>query len=180
MSGLEQELIELYKDVYCFVNSRINDKEYARDITQTVMETAIDKYDSLRKKEALKAWVMQIASNKVKAYYNDLRRINSIFVYQGESSEECTCAEIDNVEDVKSDLLQLLVSKENKINLISALNRLEKKYSEVIRLNYICGYSLVEISELLNVNVNTVRTWSARGLVKLKEEYLKIDAGGRL
>ncbi len=179
MSGLEQELIELYKDVYCFVNSRINDKEYARDITQTVMETAIDKHESLRKKEALRAWVMQIASNKIKAYYNDLRRINSIFVYQDESSEGCT-AEIDNVEDVKSDLLQLLVSRENKINLINALNRLEKKYSEVIRLNYICGYSLVEISELLNVNVNTVRTWSARGLVKLKEEYLKIEAGGRL
>lgn len=180
MSGLEQELIELYKDVYCFVNSRINDKEYARDITQMVMETAIDKHESLRKKEALRAWVMQIASNKIKAYYNDLRRMNSIFAYQGESSEECACAEIDNVEDVRADLLQLLVSKENKINLINALNRLEKKYSEVIRLNYICGYSLVEISELLNVNVNTVRTWSARGLVKLKEEYLKIDAGGRL
>lgn len=176
MSSLEKELVNIYKDVYFFVNSRINDKEYARDITQTVMEIAIDKYDTLRKRESLKAWVMQIASNKVKAYYSELRRINSIFVYQGEPLEECT-AEIDNVEDVKSDLLQLLVSRENKINLINALNRLEKKYSEVIRLNYICGYNLIEISEILNVNVNTVRTWSARGLVKLKEEYIKIESG---
>ena len=54
---------------------------------------------------------------------------------------------------------------------------LERKYQDVIRLKYICEYNCIEIAEILNVNVNTVRTWSARGLVRLKEEFVKLDSG---
>lgn len=162
MKRLENELIEIYKDVFCFVNSKISDREYARDITQSVMETAIDKYNSLRNKESLKAWIMQIASNKIKIYYNDLRKINSTFTYQEDSAEEYLGIDNNRIKNIEGDLLNLLISKENKINLINALNRLDKKYSEVIKLNYICGYNFIEISKILNVNVNTVRTWAAR------------------
>ena len=55
--------------------------------------------------------------------------------------------------------------------------RQESSYQEVIRLNVICEYNLIETAEILNVNVNTVRTWSARGLVKLREEFERLDRG---
>ena len=60
-------MTQLYKDVYCFVNSRIHDPDCAKDITQDVIMIAIDRYGTLRKKEVLKSWVMQIASNAVKS-----------------------------------------------------------------------------------------------------------------
>ena len=176
MGNLEKELEEVYKCVYCFVNSKINDVECSKDITQAVMEIALEKYDTLRKKESLKAWIMQIANNKVKSYYGELRRINSIFIYQGRDGEEQKAGDIYNVVDVKTDILGMIISKEDKISLINALKNLDKNYQEVIRLNYICGYNFIEISEILNVNVNTVRTWSARGLIKLKEEFMKAES----
>lgn len=177
MKNVEKELVELYRYVYCFVKSKINDADYARDITQEVMEIALEKYSTLRKKEALRAWVLQIARNKIKAYYKDLKRINATFIYQGCDSEELVENYIDNVADIKADILALIIEKEDKKNLIRAFNCLERKYREVIRLNCICGYNFIEISEILSVNVNTVRTWSARGLKKMKEELIKIEAG---
>lgn len=177
MSNLEKELVQMYKDVYCFVLSKINDKENADDITQSVMEIAIEKYDTLRKKESLKPWVMQIANNKINAYYNNLKRVNATFVIQEKKDEDLFAMDIYNIADVKSDILSLMVNEENRINIIYALNNLDVKYKEVLRLNYICGYNFIEISEILNVNVNTIRTWASRGLIKLKAEYEKIDSG---
>lgn len=177
MKNFEMDLICLYKDIYCFVNSRINNSEYAKDITQSVMEIAIAKQDTLKKKESLKAWTMQIAYNKVKSYYNEVKKINSNFSQWEYVGEDILPIDIYNVEDIKADILNLIVTEEDIQNLMTALNRLDKKYQEVIRLNYICEYSFIEISEILNVNVNTVRTWGSRGLIKLKQEFKKIDSG---
>lgn len=177
MSRLERELVELYSDVYFFVNSRVNDQSCAEDITQSVMEKAIEKYDTLRKKESLKSWVMQIANNKIKAYYNDLKKINAMFVFQENDDGESISIDIYNIADLKADILDMIVSEQDQVNIICALNNLEEKYKEVIRLNYICEYNFIEISEILSVNVNTVRTWAARGLIKLREEFEKMNAG---
>lgn len=178
MHTLERRLTEIYMDVYYFVNSRINDDDSAKDITQSVMETAIHKYSSLKKKESFKAWVMQIANSKINAYYNELKKINSILTYRNSSTDNVTDFIVNDIEDAKADILNLLVNRENQINLTIALSRLETKYSEVIRMKFICGYNFMEISEILNVNINTVRTWSARGLIKLREEFIRIDSGG--
>lgn len=177
MLSVEKDLIQLYKDVYCFVNSRIYDSDSAKDITQEVMEAAISRHDTLRKKASLKSWVMQIASNKVKAYYNDLKRVHAVFVYQ-EREEDAENADIvDQIADTESDVLESIITKMDRINLMRALERLEKKYQMVLRLRYICEYSYVEISEIMHVNVNTAKTWAARGLMKLKDEFERIEAG---
>ncbi len=177
MLNLEKDLIQLYKDVYCFVNSRIHDPDSAKDITQEVMETAISRYDTLRKKAALKSWVMQIASNKVKAYYNDLKRVHAMFVYQEREDASENTDIIEQIADTEADILESIITKIDRINLMRALERIEKKYQMVLRLRYICEYSYVEISEIMHVNVNTTKTWAARGLVKLKDEFERIEAG---
>ena len=61
-----------------------------------------------------------------------------------------------------------------------ALERIDRKYRNVIQLNVICEYNLIETAEILNINVNTARTWSARGLVKLREEFEKLDLGEQI
>lgn len=177
MRNLEIELTQLYKDVYCFVNSRIHDPDCAKDITQDVIMIAIDRYGTLRKKESLKFWVMQIASNKVKAYYNDLKRVHAMFVYQECENDAENTDVISEIADVESDILESIITKMDQLNLMAALSRLEKKYQMVLRLRYICEYSYAEISEIMHANVNTTKTWAARGLVKLKDEFERMEAG---
>lgn len=177
MKTLEKELTSIYSDVFYFTVSRVDDVEQARDITQSVMETVIAKRDTLRNKNSFKSWVLQITKNKINAYYNGIRRYNHMFmntkIVQCDGVE---CLDID-IEEIKFDILQKLIDEEDQMNIMIALGRIDKKYQEVIRLNIICEYNLIETAEIMNVNVNTVRTWSARGLVKLREEFEKLDLG---
>ena len=179
MKAFEQELIKLYNNVFYFAVSRVHDEEVARDITQSVMESACANIMVLKKKESFKAWVMKITRNKINEYYRGIRKFNERY---DDRASEVIDGEIDSdidIEDLKTDILQKLVHEEDMINIMVALNRLEQKYQDVLRLNIICEYDLIETSKILGVNVNTVRTWSARGLVKLKAEFDSIDRGGQ-
>lgn len=179
MKLLEKDLARIYDDVFYFSISRVQDVEVAKDITQGVMESICANIGSLKKKEAFKAWVMQITKNKINEYYRGIRKFNER--YDDRTSEVINSdANGDiNIEDVKADILQKLVHEEDMINIMVALNRLEQKYQDVIRLNIICEYDLIETAKILGVNVNTVRTWSARGLIRLKAEFDSIDKGGQ-
>ena len=179
MKAFEKDLIIIYNDVFYFAVSRVHDEEVARDITQSVMESVCANIKALKRKESFKAWVMKITSNKINEYYRGIRKFNERY---DDRASEVIDGEIDgdiDIEDLKADILQKLVHEEDMINIMVALNRLEQKYQDVIRLNIICEYDLIETSKILGVNVNTVRTWSARGLVKLKAEFDSIDRGGQ-
>jgi len=54
-------------------------------------------------------------------------------------------------------------------DLIRFVLSLEKKYRIPIHLHYYEGYSIEEISRLMDVNAATVGTWLARGRKKLKD-----------
>ena len=178
MKVLEKNLEQIYKDVFYFTVSRIHDEDKAKDITQSVMESVCRNIGKLRKKESFKAWVMQITRNEISDYFRELKKARDKYNDRAsEDIDEASSEDID-VEDIKADILQKLIHEEDMINIIAALNNLEEKYQEVIRLNIICEYSLIETAEILGKNVNTVRTWSARGLIKLKEEFEKIERGG--
>ena len=180
MKVVEKDLEQIYKEVFYFTISRIHDEERANDITQSVMESVCRNISKLRRKDAFKAWVMQITRNKINDYFRELKKSRSKYDQRDpEEIENVSVEEID-VEDIKSDILQKLIHEEDMINIMIALEKLEKKYRDVIRLNIICEYSLIETAEILEKNVNTVRTWSARGLIKLKEEFEKIERGGVL
>lgn len=73
MKKFEDELARIYKDVFYFIISRVNDEEQAKDLTHNVMEIVILKIDTLRKKDSFKPWVMQIARNQINAYYNGIK-----------------------------------------------------------------------------------------------------------
>lgn len=177
MKKFEDELARIYKDVFYFIISRVNDEEQAKDLTHNVMEIVILKIDTLRKKDSFKPWVMQIARNQINAYYNGIKRFNRMFKTIDFNEENCVDAVGIDLEDLKADVLQKIMTEEDKVNIMLALERIDKKYKDVIRLNIICEYNLIETAEILNENVNTVRTWSARGLKKLKEEFIKLDFG---
>lgn len=172
MKVKEQEIVKIYNDIFYFILSRIDDPDQAKDIAQSVMEIVIANIDSLRKKDSLKSWAMKIASNKINEHYRWLQKFR---MNHTELPEEFI--EESDVEDIKADILKMLVHEEDMINIMKALDRLEKKYRDVIHLNIVCEYNLIETAEILNQNVNTVRTWSARGLAKLKEEFERIEAG---
>lgn len=179
MKHVNDRIAEHYSDVFCYIISRIDNLYVAEELTQNVIEKAIRKNSFLRKKESLKSWIMTIAANSVNDYYREVKRINTALLKE-DTVFDASAEEIKNIEDIKNDILNMIVSKESERNIIAALESLEYKYRSVITLNAVCGFSFVEISKILNVNTNTVRTRYCRGIKKLKAAYLQLDEGGVL
>lgn len=179
MKHINDRIAEHYSDIFSYIISRVDNVYVAEEITQNVMEKAIRKNSILRKRESLKSWMMTIAANAVNDYYREVKRINAALLKDDELfmiSDD----EMDNIEDIKNDILNMVINKEAERNIIVALESLEYKYKSVINLNAICGFDFIEISKILNVNVNTVRTRYCRGIKKLKTAYMQLDRGGVL
>ena len=180
MKRLEEKIVTVYSSVFIYVRSKISDDDEARDVTQSAMEKVVRKIDTLRSEKSFRPWVMTIAKNEVNAYFNRIIKHNRLFADNEKVLSDGTCISALEIADIKADILEKLTSEEDKINIMIALERIDRKYRNVIQLNVICEYNLIETAEILNINVNTARTWSARGLVKLREEFEKLDLGEQI
>lgn len=174
---IEDQIAELYKDVYYYSLARVRDEDSAGDIAQNVMEKSLLNIDSLKKEEAIKAWVMQIAANEIRLYFRSLAQYRSIFYAADEEHTEEQEKELQSITSMEADILENLVGEEEKLNLMSALTSLEEKYQGVILLKAMNEMSLVKAAEILGIKVNTARTRYARGLKLLKEAYTKVEQG---
>ena len=180
MKRLEEKIVTVYGSVFIYVMSKIGNEDEARDVTQSAMEKVVRKIDTLRSEKSFRPWVMTIAKNEVNAYFNQIIKHNRLFAGNEKVLSDGTCISALEIADIKADILEKLTSEEDKINIMIALERIDSKYRDVIRLNVICEYDLIKTAKILDVNVNTARTWSARGLVKLREEFEKLDLGEQI
>ena len=180
MKRLEEKFAAVYRSVCIYVMSKIGDEDEARDVTQSAMEKAVRKIDTLRSEKSFRPWVMKIAENEVNAYFNRIIKYKQLFADNEKVLDDGTCISALEIADIKADILEKLTSEEDKKNIMIALERIDSKYRNVIRLNVICEYDLIETAEILDINVNTARTRSARGLVRLREEFDKLDQGEQI
>lgn len=118
----------------------------AEDITQEVFLALFESSKKFEHNEHLKAWLIRVTINKCK---NHLK--SSWFKNRNELPED-----LSYMPQGESDLLQAVLSLSNK-------------YRIPIHLYYYEGYSIKEISEILEEPVATVGTRLARGRKKLKD-----------
>ena len=72
----------------------------------------------------------------------------------------------DNIDDLSI----AIEEKENLSFLWDAVKKLPIKYREVIHLFYYEGYSIKEISDILNIKEGTIKSLLSRGKALLKSE----------
>lgn len=143
------ELIQLqmkrfYRTAYAIL---LNDADAADAIQETIL-TVWEELPALRNVEYFQTWCTRILINRC----CDIRRSRSKEIPLGEWEEP-------TAEDRYS-----LEWKE-------ALSALEEKYRVPIELFYGQGYRIAEISEMLNLPENTVKTRIARGREQMKRYY---------
>lgn len=169
---LMQKATLLYDEVYRFAFSRVKDRDAAQDIAQTVMETAMIKIDAIRDETALKQWIMTITFNKIQNHFRILKE------EQGRSVRDFDDqAVIEQISDDEADILKNLTVQESRKNAITALLRIDKKYSDVIKQHIIYGDTFRVVAEKPGINYNTAKTRYLRGIPILREEFLKIEEG---
>lgn len=148
-----EQLMELYtQKVYLLAFSFVKDRGVAEDISQEVFLKAYKYLDSFRGESTLKSWIYRITVNTSKDFLKkkSLKQLileSSFFekFYRTESTET-TFLKADRNEQ----LLQIILT-------------LPIKYRAVIVFHYFYDLKISELSLVLNVNTNTVKTRLSRG-----------------
>jgi len=134
------------------------DWNLAEDIVQDVFITCYKEYENIDKIVSFKAWIFRITINKCK----DLLK-SSIFKRVVTNSNLLTLTKSSEL----SPEMAILKSGEEE-SLLTCVLELPIKYREVITLYYYEELSIEEISEILKINRNTIKTRLNRARMKLK------------
>lgn len=153
---MKDEFIELYrgvyKDLYKYALYILGNREDAED---TVSETVVDAYagfEKLRDKGAFKSWIFKILSIKCKMKLKG-------YVNKSVCLDETLDSQVyKDAEDVVG-----------RVDLQTAFSKLDDRERQIIALSVIAGYEGEEVSKLMNMNHNTVRTVKSRALEKMRK-----------
>ena len=145
-----EQTVEKYSDTItkiCLV--RLQNWTNAEDCYQNTFITLYQKAPDFRDEKHLESWLIRVAINKC----NDYIRSNKKTI------------PLENVQNLAFSI------DEDKSDLTFALCKLEPKYRDVIYLHYYEDYKLEDISDILNIKLNTVKSLLKRGKEKLKKIY---------
>lgn len=135
------------------------DWSLAEDIVQDVFITCYREYEKLEKISSYKAWIFRITINKCKDFLRS-SFFKRVFVNSDLISHE-------KADPLSPEMSTVKASEEEFLS--QCVLALPLKYREAILLYYYEGLSIDEISELLKINKNTVKTRLARGRGKIKK-----------
>ena len=139
-------LIETYSDtVYRLAMSRTKRKETSDDVYQEVFLRLAKKIPEFENEEHEKAWIIRVTINCSKSILGDK------FVKHNSPIQD-----------------EIQANDEQKSEIYYAVLNLPLKYRTVIYLFYYEGYKIEEISKILKVNENTVKSQLMRARNKLK------------
>lgn len=145
-------ILNMQHDLYKIAKMRLVNEA---DIEDAIQDTIIEMYESIRKlrdSKAFKPWITKILINKCNKIYRK-KRMNEVSFEEG--IENYLVNEADNLG-------------ESDYNFYLLVKSLDYDDRMIITLYYLMGYKIKEISQMLKMNENTVKTRLARSKEKLK------------
>ena len=164
------DLMNLYsKKVYLLAYSYVKDQGLAEDISQEVFLKCYKSLNQFRGESQISSWIYRITANTAKDYLRS--KSFNILKYPKSFFEGLT--KRDTPEDE-------VLKKDQKEVVLQTVLSLSTKYREIIILHYFQDEKLETIAEILNLNINTVKTRLSRGRLILKEKLISFTGGDLL
>lgn len=152
------------KPVYNFLFQLTRNRTIIDDLTQETFIKAWKKIKSFDRERNFKTWIFTIAKNTAYDYFKKKKTIPfSNFIDEKENNK------LDNVSDESILPDEILNQKDIAKDLEKKLEEIPKRYRIILTLRYKDDLSLQEISEILKVPYNTVKSGHQRALRKLRE-----------
>ena len=152
------ELILSYKnDMYKMAYARLNNIE---DINDAIQECILKAYKNIKKiksPSSFKPWLLKILINEC----------NKIYIQKNKHKHI-------SIEDINNKINDYSILATENIEFYDILNVLNTDERTIILLYYSERYKIKEISEIIQMNENTIKTKLARARSKLKK-LLKED-----
>lgn len=166
-TALETLILRYLKPIYGFLFYYTTDAEASSDLTQ---ETFIKVWCNLKQfqpDKKFKTWLFTIAKNTALDW---LKKKKAVPFSQLTTDDDYN--PLDNLPDPRDLPDAWLAKQEIGEELQSALQQLPAHYREVLLLYYYQQFSLTEIAEMSEQNINTVKSRHRRALQAL-EKILK-------
>ncbi|RBP95834.1 RNA polymerase sigma (SigV) subunit [Cytobacillus firmus] len=138
------------EDFYRLAFSYVKNQEDALDIVQESIKKALISIETIQKAGSIKSWFYTIV---VRTSIDFLRKQKKITLMDDQTLEFLSHGIVDSYND---------------IDLSNALDELPVQYKTVIILRFFEDLKLEEISEIIDENINTVKTRLYRGLKLLR------------
>ena len=165
-------LVDEYYDKllnYCKHSVRYHDE--AEDMVQNVFIKAKNSISNFtvdgRAAVTLGPWLWTITKNTIRDYYRN-KKIRNERMQFPQPSETASARNVLEVIDGHTGPRTKAGKQDRHRMLLEGLDKIDRKYSEVIFLRYIDGLSRKEMAELLGVAEDTVKTRLRRALEKVK------------
>ena len=149
--AFNQLIIHYQNDLYRIAKSRLYNEDDVCDAIQETILTAYQSIDKLVKTSSFKAWLIKILINNCNKFYQTNKISTSLFTEND---------------------LSLSYGLESNLEFLNLMNSLSIDERTIFILYYQDGYSTKEISKILDINHNTVRSKMLRAKSKL-ENILK-------
>ena len=161
----EKQAFEFLYDKYkskitYFIYNIVKDYQKSEDLTQ---ETFIYIMQSKMKEDiSFKYYIYLVAKSKAFNYINKEKRRNEII-------DEY----LSNDDQVEKDVIDLVINKEIKKDLLDSINLLDEKYKNAVYLVNIENLSYQEVAEILGEPLQNTKSLVHRGKKQLKKILLK-------
>ena len=133
----------------------VKDTDVAKDIAQDSWQVIISKINQLKDPYSFSSWASRIVYSKSLDWLKaSKRKQNHLEDYKYEQ-------EVDNLETKENESI--------KAQLLKTIKTLPEHQQMVIKLFYVQGYSLKEISSVLNISVGTTKSRLFHTREKLKQ-----------
>jgi RNA polymerase sigma-70 factor, ECF subfamily len=160
---------EYGQSVLWLAYSYVKDKNLAEEITQDVFVICYKKLETFREESSIKTWIYRITTNRCK----DVMKSRS---YKYKKMTQSLFEHFVSKDDTPEDFL-MRKTEEKELSL--AVLAIPLKYREAIFLYYFENLKVDEISKLLSINANTVKTRLHRGRELIKQMYERGVENGR-
>ncbi len=158
----EQAYVDLADSIYRYIYFRVFDKDIAKDLTQETFFKVWDYIAKDKEIENMKAFIYRTAHNIVVNSIRNKKPTVSI-----EELEETIGFEIADVQAEEQKL-----QAENIASILESFKILPDSDAELMRLRYVDGLSIAEISTIISASENSISVKIHRLLEKLKTYHL--------
>lgn len=142
-------------DLYNIAKNKVYNINDIDDILQETILKIYKNFNSLKNENAFRAWAIKILLNECNKTYK--KRYKDLQLFKKMVNKKSSL----NIDYSISDL-------ENELNFKELLKCISTVEQNIFILYYQCNYSIKNISEILNINENTIKSKLKRSKAKIK------------
>jgi RNA polymerase sigma-70 factor, ECF subfamily len=147
---------ELYRahvrPIYCFIYSKVGNREAAEDLTSDVFVRALSHLDATRDEHSIIAWLYRVARNIVTDYWRHGQNLPVIALDQVRNLRASTA---------KPDVVRQDQAARNATDLLA---KLPPNYRAVLQFRLIEGLTVAETAERMSTSTANVKVLQHRAL----------------